>query len=80
MRAVLTAILWFFLGLIVTWIATVAIGIVYMELAGTSQAEGAAAMGLVFIIGPTVGIVGAIVAAIYGVSRRARRLRAETTP
>ncbi len=69
MRKVGKVLLWFFLGLILTYAATIAIGIAYMEVANVSQREGAAAMGLVFIIGPLCALIGGVVGAIIAIVR-----------
>lgn len=68
-------------GLILGYVATVAIGVVAMDVFGVSQREGAAAMGLVFIIGPLGGLVSAPIGAAWAVlaSRRRMRRREEGT-
>ena len=55
----------FFVGLIASWVAAVAIGIGYSEIFPVNQREGAFAMGLMFIIGPFCGVIGGIAAAVW---------------
>jgi hypothetical protein len=65
------------LGLAVGWVGTAAAVIGYGELARVSQAEGAFAMGAIFLAGPAGGIVGAILGGVLGGAwnRRARLAR-----
>lgn len=60
-------------GLVAGFVATVAIGLVAFEFFHVSQHEGAAAMGLVFFIGPVGAVMGAIMGAALAVwlARRA---------
>lgn len=69
-------------GLVIGWVATAAAVLTYGELARVSQAEGAFAMGAVFLIGPAGGIVGALVGGLLGArsASRARARRRETLP
>ncbi|MBN8940929.1 MAG: hypothetical protein J0H01_15615 [Rhizobiales bacterium] len=62
-------------GLILGYLATVAIGVVAMELFQVSQREGAAAMGLVFIIGPLGGLVSAVIGTAWALIATRRRMR-----
>jgi MFS family permease len=62
MRIVIGILLGFVLG----WIVTSAAVLTYGELARVSQAEGAFAMGAVFLIGPIGGVAGAVLGGILG--------------
>lgn len=62
------------LGFILGWIATSAATLTFGTLAGVSQAEGAFAMGTMFLTGPLGGIAGAVAGGILG-TRWARRSR-----
>lgn len=62
-------------GLVLGYVATVAIGIVAMEVFQVSQREGAAAMGLAFVIGPLGGLVSAAIGAVWAVLAIRRRMR-----
>ena len=53
-----------------TVVATLAIG----EMMHVSQAEGAFAMGVIFMVGPAAAVVGAIIGGVIG-ARSARRAR-----
>ena len=55
------------------WIAVAAAAIAFGELAGVSQAEGAYAMGAIFMIGPVAGLIGAAAITAWAVGRRKRR-------
>jgi MFS family permease len=63
------------LGFVVGWMGTVAAALIYGEIAGVSQREGAYAMGAVFIVGPAGGVVGALLGGALG-ARWAVRPRA----
>ncbi|CAH0145812.1 hypothetical protein ROS9278_00591 [Roseomonas sp. CECT 9278] len=63
------------LGIALGWVATSAAVLTYGMMARVSQAEGAFAMGAIFLIGPLGGVVGAIAGGIVG-ARWARRARA----
>lgn len=63
MRVLGWALFWGLAGLIGGYIAAVAIGLVLFELFKVSQREGAAAMGLAFVIGPFVACLVALAAA-----------------
>jgi hypothetical protein len=65
-------------GFVTGWVATAAGVLTYGEFAGVSQAEGAFAMGAVFLIGPAGGVVGAVVGGLLGArsASRARQRRA----
>jgi hypothetical protein len=74
-RALGWAVVWGLIGLVGGYVATVAIGIVLFDIFKVSQREGAAAMGLAFVIGPFVACLVALVAAATAaivVSRRDR--------
>ncbi len=72
------ALLWAVIGLVGGFVAAVAIGLVVFEVFGVSQREGAAAMGLVFVIGPFVACLTALAAgATAAVVTRRRELRRE---
>jgi len=60
-------------GFVLGWIGTAAAVLTIGELAGVSQAEGAFAMGAIFLIGPVGGVLGAILGGMLGArwSRRA---------
>jgi hypothetical protein len=66
-------------GLAIGWVATAAAVLTYGELARVSQAEGAFAMGAIFLIGPAGGIVGAVVGSLAG-ARSASRAHARRRP
>jgi hypothetical protein len=61
-------------GLVIGWVATAAAVLTYGEVARVSQAEGAFAMGTIFLIGPAGGIAGALVGGLLG-ARSASRAR-----
>lgn len=63
------------IGLVGGYVATLGIGIVLMEVYGVSQREGAAAMGLAFVIAPMGACVTAIVAAATAAVVTSRRQR-----
>ncbi|MBL8568347.1 MAG: hypothetical protein JNK84_04615 [Phreatobacter sp.] len=63
------------IGLVGGYAATLGIGIVLMEVNGVSQREGAAAMGLAFIIAPIGACVTAIVTASTAAVITGRRER-----
>ncbi len=71
MKAVGRAILVFLASFAVCWVAGSATALMLGSLAGVSQAEGAYAMGAIFLIGPAVGLVGAIIITVL-VSLRGR--------
>lgn len=71
---VLLAILGGLLGLIVGWVATAAAALIIGSATGVSNAEGAYAMGAIFVMGPAGGLVG-LVLGIW-LTARARRKRA----
>ncbi len=72
------ALLWAVIGFVGGFIAAVVIGAVLFEVFGVSQREGAAAMGLVFVIGPFVACLTALAAAATAaVVTRRRELRRE---
>lgn len=54
-------------GLVAGFAATIAIGVVAFEIFRVSQREGAAAMGLVFFIGPVGALIGAAIGAAFAV-------------
>lgn len=62
MRILLGVVLGFILG----WVGTSATALAYGEFAHVSQAEGAFAMGAIFLLGPVGGIVGAVLGGILG--------------
>lgn len=64
-------ILAFIAGLVVTWGATVAAGVGYMNYFKIFDRDGGGAMGLIFIIGPFCGVIGGMIAAVI----TARKLR-----
>ena len=55
------------------WVAVAAAAIALGELAGVSQAEGAYAMGAIFMIGPVAGLIGAAAITAFAVARRRRK-------
>ncbi|AVO44507.1 hypothetical protein [Phreatobacter cathodiphilus] len=72
------ALLWAVIGLVGGFLAAVAIGLVLFEVFDVSQREGAAAMGLVFVIGPFVACLTALATgATAAVVTRRRELRRE---
>ncbi|HRJ68811.1 MAG TPA: hypothetical protein PK812_04310 [Beijerinckiaceae bacterium] len=73
MRTLGFAVLWFFAGLVITWVATVAAGVAWMTATGFIDRDGGASMGLVFMIGPTLGVLGGLIAAIWSVIRSRSR-------
>jgi hypothetical protein len=68
MRIVLGVVLGFILG----WVGTSAAALAYGEWAHVSQAEGAFAMGAIFLMGPAGGIVGAVLGGWLGARSRQR--------
>lgn len=66
-------------GLVAGFVATVAIGLVAFEIFDVSQREGAAAMGLVFFMGPVGAVMGAIMGAALAVWL-ARRMASAARP
>lgn len=76
MRAFGWAVVWGLIGLVGGYGATVSIGIVLFDIFKVSQREGAAAMGLAFVIGPFVACLIALVAAIAAAITVSRRDRA----
>ena len=78
MRIFGLALVWALIGLVGGYIAAVAIGLVMFEVFAVSQREGAAAMGLAFIIGPFLACLTALAAgATAAVVTRRRELRRE---
>jgi hypothetical protein len=77
MRVLGWALVWGLIGLVGGYIAAVGIGIVLFEVFRVSQREGAAAMGLVFVIGPFVACLVALASAATAavVTRRRERQR-----
>jgi hypothetical protein len=73
MRGALFGIGVFFASFVGVWALASAAALVLGNLAGVSQAEGAYAMGAIFMIGPVVGLVGALVVTVWAVTRRRRR-------
>lgn len=63
-------------GLVAGFAATVAIGLVAFEIFRVSQREGAAAMGLVFLVGPVGALMGAAIGAAFAVWFARRSIRA----
>lgn len=63
------------IGLVGGYLATLGIGIVWMEVFRVSQREGAAAMGLVFVIAPLGACITAIVSAATAAVITARNQR-----
>lgn len=55
------------------YLSALGIGLVAFEVFDVSQREGAAAMGLAFVIGPAVGLVCALIAAVWYWLRSGRR-------
>lgn len=66
------AVLMFVLGAVAGWIVAMGGYIVWTELLGGFDREGAIAMGVAFTIGPALGLVTGIAGAIWAV-RRGRR-------
>ena len=54
------------LGFVLGWIGTSTAALIYGELAHVSQAEGAFAMGAIFLMGPVGGVCGAVLGGILG--------------
>jgi hypothetical protein len=76
MRAFTWAVIWGLISLVGGYVATVAIGLVLFDIFRVSQREGAAAMGLAFVIGPFVACLIALVAATVAAIMVSRRDRA----
>jgi uncharacterized membrane protein YdfJ with MMPL/SSD domain len=78
------ALLWALIGLVGGFVGAVVVGALLFELFGVSQREGAAAMGLVFVIGPFVACLTALVAggtaAVVTRRRERRREGGEVAP
>ena len=72
MKSLGLAVLVFLASFVGCWIAASAAALIFGSLAGVSQAEGAYAMGAVFLIGPAAGLVGAVIVTAL-VIRRGRR-------
>lgn len=53
------------LALVVTYLAAIGLGLIAFDVFDVSQREGAAAMGLVFILAPAAALLGAFVAALW---------------
>lgn len=58
------------LGFVIGWIGTSAAVLTYGELAQVTHAEGAYAMGGIFLAGPAGGIACAILGGVLGARRR----------
>ncbi|MBR0649132.1 hypothetical protein GXW78_05620 [Roseomonas terrae] len=58
------------LGFVLGWVATSAAALAYGEVARVSQAEGAYAMGAVFLMGPAGGVIGAVIGGLIGARSR----------
>ncbi|BDG75200.1 hypothetical protein [Roseomonas fluvialis] len=56
------------LGLVLGWVGTAAAVLLYGELARVSQAEGAFAMGAIFVAGPAGAVAGAVLGGVLGAS------------
>jgi len=78
------ALLWAVIGLVGGYLGAVVIGALLFELFEVSQREGAAAMGLAFVIGPFVACITALVvggtAAVVTRRRERRREGGEVAP
>lgn len=79
MRIVGWALLWALVGLVGGYVAAIIVGALLFELFNVSQREGAAAMGLAFVIGPAVACLTAMVAGVTAaiIIRRRDRQPAE---
>lgn len=77
MRVLGWALFWGIAGLVGGYIAAVGIGLVLFEVFRVSQREGAAAMGLAFVIGPFVACLVALASAATAaiVTRKRERQR-----
>ncbi len=75
MRVLGWALFWGVAGLVGGYVAAVGVGLVLFELFNVSQREGAAAMGLAFVIGPFVACLVALASAATAavVTRRRER-------
>lgn len=82
MRYLAFGLLAFLLGLVVGWVAAAAVGLGYMEFADVFDRDGGISMGIVFGIGPLVGIACGALAAIVTIVRMCRRrtATADTAP
>lgn len=67
------ALLVFLASFVGCWVAAAVAAIGLGELAGISQAEGAYAMGAIFMIGPVAGLIGAAAITAFAVVRRRRK-------
>lgn len=65
MRRVLLGVLAGIAGLVLSYGAAILFYVLYIELTGTVDREGAFAMGVAFVIGPAVALIGGIVAGIW---------------
>lgn len=72
MRAVVLGCVAFLAGLALGWLASMVLYIIGNEVGLWHDRDGGIAMGFAFTIGPVLGLVAGIVAAIF-VGRRARR-------
>jgi hypothetical protein len=61
----LKTLLWAVVALVLGYIVAISIGLVAFEVFEVSQREGAAAMGLAFVISPFVAVVSSFTAAIW---------------
>lgn len=62
----------FLAGVVITWVAAVALGVAYMSYFNIFDRDGGGSMGLIFMVGPFCGFWGGLLAAII----TARKLRA----
>lgn len=60
-------------GFVLGWVTTSAALLAYGDIAHVSQAEGAFAMGALFLIGPVGGVAGAVLGGVLGARWRRRR-------
>lgn len=75
MRVVGWAVAWGLIGLVGGYGAALGLGILAFDLFNVSQREGAAAMGLAFVIAPAVAVVTAVAAAVIATVVTRRRMR-----
>ncbi|QCI68037.1 hypothetical protein [Phreatobacter stygius] len=65
-------------GLIVGYVAAVAIGVAAMQYFKVSEHDGGAAMTLLFAVGPLGGLVSALIGAVWAATATRRRMRRRT--
>lgn len=65
-------LLWCLGGVLAGAALAFAVGLLLLTFGGVSQAEGAAAMGVMFFYTPAGAILGAVVGLVLGLNRRGR--------